>query len=452
MNEPLAKLKVLVIAEQANPEWTSVPLVGWSHACALRKLVDAHLVTQTRNKEAIERRGWVDGIDFTSIDSEKFAAIAYRMATLLSGGENKGWTMITALSSVTYPYFEHLVWKRFKDALMAGEYDVVHRITPLSPTSQSLLAKRCASIGVPFIVGPLNGGVPWPKTFDQSRREEKEWLSYVRDFYKLLPGYNSTRNHAAAILVASQSTSSEIPDEYSDKKVYIPENGVDPNLFLKPTISKQDYQLPLRLAFIGRLVPYKGPDMLIEALSPLLQQGKVVLDVYGDGPLMPKLQEMIDTHGIRDKVKLWGFVPQEQMSKQLSQAHLFTFPSIREFGGAVVLEAMSLGIVPVVINYGGPAELATPETGYLIELSDREEIIQQFRKVVTDICADPEQLAEKSKKSIERVFELFTWDAKARQVLEVYHWVIGNRKQKPDFGQPLCSQKYQSELACSKVG
>src|SRR4051812_20257399 len=110
---PEERLRVLILAEACNPEWTSVPLLGWSHANALREIVDVHLVTQIRNREALLRAGMMEGRDFTCIDSEAIARPAYRLATALRGGEGTGWTTLQAISSLTYSYFERLVWKRF---------------------------------------------------------------------------------------------------------------------------------------------------------------------------------------------------------------------------------------------------------------------------------------------------------------------------------------------------
>jgi glycogen synthase len=96
------------------------------------------------------------------------------------------------------------------------------------------------------------------------------------------------------------------------------------------------------------------------------------------------------------------------------------------------MEAMAMGCVPVVVNYGGPAELVSPQTAFALEIGDRQHIVDQLRSRLDALCVDRSCLAAMSQTGMERARTEFTWEAKARQVLAVYEWVLSGGK-KPDF-------------------
>lgn len=428
------KPRILLIAEAANPESISVALVGWHHARALAEVAEVHLVTEERNRVAIEKSGlW--RAPMTAINAQATYQAAWKLGLKLRGGTGAAWTINSALYTLTYPFFERLVWKQFRGRLQGGEWDLVHRLTPLSPTTPSSLAKKCARHKIPFVLGPMNGGLAWPKGFENIRRQEKEWLSHVRGLYKLMPGYRSTRRSASAIMIASLSTWAEMPAQFHDKCIYIPENGIEGGRFDHPP--RHAFAAPLRVAYLGRFVPFKGPDMALEAAAPLVREGRVVLDLIGDGPEMPRLREFVAREKLEAGVKLDGWVEHGKVHQRLCESDVFLFPSIREFGGAVVVEAMALGLVPIVVNYGGPAETVTDSTGFRVPLGTRAEIINGLREVLSRLAADPSALAAMSQRAQKHALSHFTWSAKANQVLEVYRWVLRQRADKPDFGRPF---------------
>ncbi len=374
------RLRVLVIAELANPDWESVPLVGWSHWRALSKIVDGHLVTQIRNEENILKAG-EPRERFTALDSTPVERQVDRVGKVLRGRAGGGLTTMTALSALSYYYFEDLLWRRFGKDIAAGKWDVVHRLTPLSPTTPSLLAAKCRRHGVPFVLGPINGGVP----------------------------------------------------RYQGKTVYIPENAVDPARFTRN--KSGPVTLPLKVAFVGRFTLYKGADMLLEAAAPLVRAGKVKLDLIGDGMQGASLRALAASEGLPDTL-FAGWIKHDKLQERLGESDVLAFPSIREFGGAVVLEAMSLGLVPIVMDYAGPGEIVTPSTGVLLPMASRAEIVAALRGVLERLAADPEPIRAIGQRARARVMKSFTWDAKAAQVLQVYRWVLGGRP-KPEFEMPL---------------
>src|SRR5205085_2529398 len=135
--------RVLLIAEAANPLNVSVSLIGWLHSRALAEVADVHLVTESRNRDAILQTGLPES-QFTAIDASAGHGTAWKVALFLRGGTSVGWTINSALYTLTYPYFEYKVWRHFAQRLRDGEFDIVHRLTPLSPTNPSLIARKCA--------------------------------------------------------------------------------------------------------------------------------------------------------------------------------------------------------------------------------------------------------------------------------------------------------------------
>jgi len=425
----MTRPRVLAIAEAANPEWVSVPLVGWSLARALTGVADVHLVTQIRNREAILRAGLVEGRDFTVIDSERLARPLWKLGSFLAGGEGRGWTIQQAVNTLSYPYFEHLVWRRFGPAIRRGEFDLVHRLTPLSPVQQSPIAKKCRRAGVPFVLGPINGGVPWPKGFEAEMKQENEWLSRLRGLSRFLPGRTATLR-ADAILAGSRQTIRDIPAEHHERVIYLPENAIDPARFWRqadhgPTLAGG----PMRVCFVGRLVPLKGVDMLLQAAEPLLRSGRMTLDIIGDGPVLPQLQKLAAP--LDDAVRFHGWQKHDAVQDIMAGCTVMGFSSIREFGGGVVLEAMALGLCPVVIDYAGPAELVTPETGFAVPIGDRTTVIAGLRAALEACAADPAQVQRKGQAARQRVETLFTWARKAEQVRSVYDWVMKKTDTRP---------------------
>jgi len=108
----------------------------------------------------------------------------------------------------------------------------------------------------------------------------------------------------------------------------------------------------------------------------------------------------------------------------VAENHLLLFPSIREFGGGVVLEAMAMGLAPLVVDYGGPGELVTDGTGFKVPLGERPAIVAALRAQLEHLAAAPGEVAEAGANGRAKVARDFTWAAKARQVATIYDWVL----------------------------
>ncbi len=283
---------------------------------------------------------------------------------------------------------------------------------------------------MPFVLGPLNGGLKWPPDFKAELAREREWLTYIRGAYRHLPYLKRTYKKSACILAGFKHTMNDIPQWCHERVVLLPEVGVDPSVFQSRTPSNSDR---LTFVFVGRLVPYKCADVAIRAFAQSEDLRKHRLLIIGDGPDRPMLEALIREHKLEDTVELAGWVDQKEVGNLLRSADVFVFPSIRELGAGVVVEAMAAGLPSVVVDYGGPGGLITDECGRKVPLGNKEQIAQAMRIHLDQLAHDKDLRENLGAAARKRVEEHLTWQAKARQTLDIYEWVTHQRREKPEF-------------------
>ena len=175
---------------------------------------------------------------------------------------------------------------------------------------------------------------------------------------------------------------------------------------------------------MGRLVPYKGADMLLEAAATFLRRGKLELHIVGDGPQRGDLETMSNRLGIGGGVRFHGWVPHVDVHAILRECDFMALPSVREFGGGVVVEAMALGVAPIVADYAGPSELVDGDTGIRVPFSDRKGLIDGLRSTITEVIRYPSLLDKLGAAGRDKVREKFTWEAKAAQIITIYDTLL----------------------------
>ncbi|NJL68627.1 MAG: glycosyltransferase family 4 protein, partial [Microcoleus sp. SM1_3_4] len=257
------------------------------------------------------------------------------------------------------------------------------------------------------------------------------YLNFFRAIGRaLIPDYAATYKKADKILAGSTYTLNLVKNMFAipDSRIELfYENGIASS-FLTET-KKVTKDSPINLLFVGRLVPYKCADILIEAVSRLEPnvREKTHLTIVGDGQERNSLEERVRELNLGEKVKFAGWVGQEETVEYYRQADIFCFPSIREFGGAVVMEAMACGLPCIVPNNGGIGEYVTEETGFRIEPTSREYLTQELTNKIKILVEDDELRQKMSVKSMEKAKE-FEWDCKAQKIVEIYHKTIAEKQ------------------------
>jgi glycosyltransferase involved in cell wall biosynthesis len=324
--------------------------------------------------------------------------------------------------------------------------DLVHEPIPISPKQPSMMF----GVGAPVIIGPLNGGMTYPPAFaymESTLVRSSLWLSrFVANLMnRLIPG----KLLADAIIVSNPRTRDALPSGRKGRVVELVANAVDMATW-KPSARyaklfgeandgdasnpvSADPTAPVRFAFLGRLVDFKMVDLLLEAFKPVAQRfPNATLDIIGDGPDKPALEAHARRLSLQDRVTFAGWMSPRQSAARLGEADVLVFPSLRECGGAVVMEAMAVGLPVIAANWGGPADYVGADgSGVLVEPATKGSFVRDLTEQMSKLAASPEARIAMSKAARKRALTVFDWEARVDRLLEIYCDTLARQSPQP---------------------
>ena len=172
----------------------------------------------------------------------------------------------------------------------------------------------------------------------------------------------------------------------------------------------------ITIVSISRQAERKGTDLLIEVIPEICKQmPNVNFIIGGDGPKKKLLDVMVDALGLKDRVKLTGFLPHQKVRDEMIKGQIYLNTSLTESFCIAIVEAASAGLYTIATDVGGVGEVL-PE--YMVKLvkPDKESIINAIK----DTIKNYENLKEKTKDNYKVLKSIYNWDKVAKKTILVY--------------------------------
>ena len=438
-------LRVLIVAEHASLKFGGEAALPLHYFRILRKRgIETWLVVHERTRDELQLLFPEDFDRIHFVPDTFWHRIVWQCSKLLP----------KRLSYFTFGFVLRLMTQRVqrritKQVVREQQVNIIHQPISVSPKEPSMIF----DMGVPVVIGPMNGGMDYPPAF---RYLESRFVNltvgmgrlFANLFNALIPG----KRKATTLLVANPRTRQALPKGIRGKVVELVENGVDLSIW-KPKLQsqslttseatktqdlEQESRQRTRFVFVGRLVDWKAVDLLLLAFKRVVEQVPVELEIIGDGSERTALeaqaqklsltksqgQNSKDEPHEREAVCFAGWLSQVDCAQRLRSADVLVLPSLLECGGAVVLEAMAMGIPIIATNWGGPADYLDESCGILVEPASRDSFIDDLATAILKFAESPELRQKMGRAGRQRVLDYFDWEVKVDNMLEIYQEAI----------------------------
>ena len=402
-------MKILLSAYACEPNKGSEPEVGWKWATELLKYGHhVYVITRLNNKDNIEKelkKKKFNNLHFIYFDFPNW------FIKIFKGKKNK------------FSYFYFYIWQVAiysvaRNLVKKIKFDYIHHVTFVSYRIPSFLCL----LNVPFIFGPVAGGEEIPKNLIVDFDLKSKLKEYLRELSNLYINYSPIINivfkKSVKIIATTNETKLKIPKKYHSKTTV--ELAISPDEMngIQQKNNTHNLRKNFNICYIGVLEHRKGINIILKVIQKLKKNNfNFFFNFYGDGPLKSNIKEFIKRENLTSSIKFHGAIPHEKVCEEMKKNHILFFPSLRDSGGFVLFEAMSVGLPSLIFKLGGPANIINNNCGIIIDPQNKTQ-----KYLVDEICekfyelADDESKLKKFSNNCQSRIKLFSWKSKIANV------------------------------------
>jgi glycosyltransferase involved in cell wall biosynthesis len=320
-------------------------------------------------------------------------------------------------------------------------FDLFHHATYANDWMASFIG---AFLPVPYLRGPGGGAQRTPKTFLReypfSARIWERFRSFGQWVLRRDPFFVRGQHRARVLLLCNREAVEAVPARLRHKVQLFPVNGIaaedlrifgaengDGNQAAKPSLDGKGFpEGVFHVLSAGKLLSLKGYGLAIKAFSPFAKRHPDgTFTIVGDGPERAYLQRLVQHLGLERQVNLERWMPRQELLVLMRHCDTFLFPSFRDGGGAVVVEAMAAGKPVICMDLAGPGVHVTEECGIKIPAHSPLETTELIAQALERLYRNPELRVRMGEAARRRAEQMYTWDHLGERLQQIYEEVLG---------------------------
>ncbi len=299
---------------------------------------------------------------------------------------------------------------KLKKTLNEGKFDVIHGHHAFTPTSLFSISIG-KKLGIPTVLTNHSTSFGY--------ESEYFWIPFS---YFLYP-YRRYIKNADRIIAVSNAAADFIKHFANKERISVIPNPVDDAYFTNKKHNRTTKNKTI--LYVGRLSYRKGLHILIPAMKDVMKEfPEARLLIAGDGYMKRPLEAMVRVHGLKENVKMLGYVSPQKLLLLYRESDVFVLPSTYgESFGIVLLEAMASGIPVVATNIGGIKEIIKDKySGMLVKKENKKDLANAITKVLSNSTLS-KSLSQNARKEAEkyRLHEI------AKKTESIYEDIISKR-------------------------